>query len=192
MPLARNDLIASLLVGDVDHMHCWADCGPHFRSYELLWNLVEQCRDRFPHVTLHVFAEHHGKGRCDGAFGLQRRWVADYARTTTIDSLQGMKSALETGASNDNVFRPAASRPCLQCKAYKVKIFEPKKKDSVKKFDVSGTDLQIEYTYCLSLQRATQGHVRVRNFCFSDRLHDRNTGSMLGKASCTTQQRTEE
>eukprot|EP00435_Cladocopium_sp_Y103_P031476 s1340_g8.t1 len=187
MTTLGNDLISSLPVDDVDHMHCWADCGAHFRSYEFLWNLVEQCRDRFPHVTLHFFAEHHGKGRCDGAFGLQRRWVADYARTTTIDSLQGMKSALETGAEMTMSLDPPPQGP-----AYKVKIFEPKKKDSVKKFDVSGTDLQIEYTYCLSLERATQGHVRVRNFCFSDRLQNQNSGSMVGKASCTTQKCTEE
>ena len=183
----RNDLLLSLPTDGVKEFHCWADCGPHFRSYEFLWNLVEQCRDVFPRVQLHFFAEHHGKGRCDGAFGLQRKWVSDFARTSTIDSLSSMKLALETGAAATMSLDPPPKGP-----AYYIKVFEPESKTFCKKFDTAGLELQIEYTYCLLLERARAGHVRVVNYVFSDRESAGKAGVTVGRAECTIQKCTDE
>lgn len=183
----RNDLLRSLPTDGVKEFHCWADCGPHFRSYEFLWNLVEQCRDVFPRVQLHFFAEHHGKGRCDGAFGLQRKWVSDFARTSTIDSLSSMKLALETGAAATMSLDPPPKGP-----AYYIKVFEPESKTFCKKFDTAGLELQIEYTYCLLLERARAGHVRVVNYVFSDRESAGKAGVTVGRAECTIQKCTDE
>ena len=174
-------MLQTLPTGGVREFHCWADCGPHFRSYEFVWNLVAQCQSVFPKVYLHFFAEHHGKGRCDGAFGLQRRWVADYARTCTIDSLDGMRQALEAGAAATMALHPPPQGP-----AYKVKVFEPEAKQYCKKLDLSGLDLQIEYTYCIMLERASRGHARVFNYVFSDRPSCGKKGILVGRAECTS------
>ena len=170
----------------MEEFHCWADCGAHFRSYEFLWNLSEQCEKRFKRVRLHYFAEHHGKGRCDGTFGLQRHWVADFARTSTINSLQGMKEALISGAAATMALGPPPDGP-----SYHIKVFEPAPKESIKKFDVSGTELQIEYTYCIGLERGVGSKVVARNYIFSDRCTKASSSITIGYAKCVVQKSTE-
>ena len=44
----------------------------HAHAIKLRWEAKEQFEHRFESAALHFHAEHHGKGRCDGAFGLQR------------------------------------------------------------------------------------------------------------------------
>lgn len=183
----RNDLLKTLSLDTVKVLRCWADCGAHFRSYEFLWNLAEHCRDTFAQVHLHFFAEHHGKGRCDGAFGLQRRWVADYARSHTIDSLEGMRKALESGAAETMCQDPPPRGP-----NYLIKVFEPEPKRDCKKLDTSGIDLQIEYTYCIVLERAPRGHVRIHNYVFSDRPGLAKPSILVGKATYVVQKCTDE
>lgn len=110
--MAFNDLLGKLpLTPDHKTLHVWADCGPHFRSYEFLWNLSLLVQTRFERVFLHFFAEHHGKGRNDGQFGLQRKWVSDYAREHVIDSLDAMKAALEMGACGTMQLDPPPKGP---------------------------------------------------------------------------------
>ncbi|CAE8680493.1 unnamed protein product [Polarella glacialis] len=96
---AFGDLLLRLGLSDQRTvLHVFADCGPHFRSYEFLWCLVEVCKSKFPTVFLHFLLERHGKGRNDGQFGLQRRWAVDYARDHVISDVSDMKGALEAGA----------------------------------------------------------------------------------------------
>ncbi|CAK9057397.1 Uncharacterized protein SCF082_LOCUS30952, partial [Durusdinium trenchii] len=135
-----NDLLRSLPTDGVKEFHCWADCGPHFRSYEFLWNLVEH-----------------------------------------------MKLALETGAAATMSLDPPPKGP-----AYYIKVFEPESKTFCKKFDTAGLELQIEYTYCLLLERARAGHVRVVNYVFSDRESAGKAGVTVGRAECTIQKCTDE
>lgn len=166
---------------------CWADCGPHFRSYEFLWNLVEQCDKHFSLVKLSFFAEHHGKGRCDGAFGLQRRWVADYARANNITSLTDMQVALEQGAAATMALDPPPYGP-----GYHIKVFEPAKKEVTRKLDVAGTGLQIEYTYSILLEKVGPGHVRVYNYILSDRVANKAHGTLVCRAESVEQKCTDE
>lgn len=174
----RNDLLHC--VGHTGkHLTVWADCGPHFRSYEFLWNLVELCQTVFETVDLNFFAEHHGKGRCDGAFGLQRRWVADYARHSVIDSLDAMEKALQSGAAATMALDPPPHGP-----AYVIKTFRPVSKDVCKKLNVTGAGFQIEYTYCVYLDRGLEGHVRVWNRWFSDAEMRRKT--LVGRAESSS------
>ena len=75
---AVEDLLSRLPLGkEHRELHVRSDCGPHFRAYEFLWFLVVRCQKEFPMVFLHFFVEHHGKGRNDGQFGLQRRWIVN-------------------------------------------------------------------------------------------------------------------
>lgn len=149
--------------------------GAHLRSYEFAWNLVEQCREKFPTTVLNFFAAHHGKGYCDGAFGLQRHWVSQYARTRNIECLDHMRAALEEGAQGTMALDPPPDGP-----AYYVKVFEPSPKTAVNKLDTAKCDLQIEYTYCVLFSRAAVGHVRGWNFVYSDRIDKRSAGKSIG------------
>ena len=185
--LLRNDVLKGLPLQGVKQLLCWADCGTHFRSYEFLWNLAELCESTFPVTQLNFFAEHHGKGRCDGAFGLQRRWVAEWARTHTITSLETMREALEAGAATTMRLDPPPHGP-----SYKIKVFVPEPKSECKKLDVSGTGLQIEYTYCVQFDRASGGHVRVWNYWFSDRAASGKGGDLVGRAKALKSKVTDE
>ena len=57
----------------------WADCGPHFRSYEFAHAVLiglPRNHASIVNTSLNFFCEKHGKGRCDGAFGaLQHVWI---------------------------------------------------------------------------------------------------------------------
>ncbi|CAK8992137.1 unnamed protein product [Durusdinium trenchii] len=170
-----NDLLRSLNTGDIDELQVWCDTGTHFRSYEFAWNLVEQCREKFPTTVLNFFAAHHGKGYCDGAFGLQRHWVSQYARTRNIECLDHMRAALEEGAQGTMALDPPPDGP-----AYYVKVFEPSPKTAVNKLDTAKCDLQIEYTYCVLFSRAAVGHVRGWNFVYGDRIDKRSAGKSIG------------
>ena len=162
---ALQDLLKRLpLTSEHTELSVWADCGPHFRCYEFAWAIKEQCDKRFENVILNFHAEHHGTGRCDGAFGLQRRWVNDYARNNTIGSLQDIQTALETGASGTMVLDPPPGGP-----AYKIVNFKPTKPAQIKKLDAGPTTLSIEYTYCLQFKRGQRG-VELYSLVFSDRI----------------------
>ncbi|CAE8640831.1 unnamed protein product, partial [Polarella glacialis] len=149
---AFGDLLLRLGLSDQHTvLHVFADCGPHFRSYEFLWCLVEVCKSKFPTVFLHFLLEHHGKGRNDGQFGLQRRWAVDYARDHVISDVSDMKG-------------------------------KPGK-----------TDLQIEYTYCLRIQRhPVPMYVAVKDFVYSDRSTDEQKGVSIGNVVMKRQPAKEE
>ena len=75
--VALKDLLERLNVQAewCHRLHVWADCGPHFRGYMFLWNLRSMVsRFHLSEAILHFHTEHHGKGRCNGQFGLQRCW----------------------------------------------------------------------------------------------------------------------
>ena len=136
-----------------------ADTGTHFRSYEFLWNVIELTRSRFACASLNFFIEHHGKGYCDGAFGLQRHWVSQFARTKNIECLADMHAAIEAGAAGTMSLDPPPLGP-----AYYVKSFKPSPKTHIFKLDTSLCDIQIEHTYCIFFDHASDGHVRGWNF----------------------------
>ena len=72
----------------------WSDCGPHFRSGELINFFLEDLNLLYPRniFYLNYFAEYHGKSIVDGHFGLLSRWLSDGEATReikTIDELMG-------------------------------------------------------------------------------------------------------
>ncbi|CAE8608691.1 unnamed protein product, partial [Polarella glacialis] len=176
---AFGDLLLRLGLSDQHTvLHVFADCGPHFRSYEFLWCLVEVCKSKFPTVFLHFLLERHGKGRNDGQFGLQRRWAVDYARDRVISDVSDMKGALEAGAMMTMSLDPPPAGP-----SYHIVVFTPAAKPKfVDKLDNSKTDLQIEYTYCLRIQRhPVPMYVAViKDFVYSDRSTDEQKGVSIG------------
>ena len=160
-------------------LQVWADCGPHFRSYEFLYNLSELCRTRFHVVVQNYYAEHHGKGRCDGSFALQRRWISDFARQRNIESLADMKAALQQGAEETIALDPPPHGP-----SYYIRDFVPQKQNVCRKLDNTGTGFQIEYSYCVLFERAAD-RIRGWNFWYSDRCHDRRLGESIGQVVCS-------
>ena len=145
--------------------------GPALQTQEFLWNLIEVCKDgsfcnvAFRQVSLNFYAEHHGKGRCEGAFGLQRRWVADWSRESTISSLEDMRQGIQHGMGQSMCIDPPPLGP-----SYFVKTFAPPKPQTIKKLDVSGSKFKIEYSYCVMMEKIPGGRVRAKNLIFSDRL----------------------
>ena len=55
----------------------WSDCGPHFRSAEILAFIYHQLPQlRQGQYFLNFFAEHHGKSVVDGHFGVLTNWFS--------------------------------------------------------------------------------------------------------------------
>lgn len=164
---ALTDLLSRLVeLGSFNTLHVWADCGPHFRSYQFLWGLRDLCcGTTLARAFLHFFAEHHGKGRCDGQFGLQRRWVDDWARRSLIDSVDSLAKAMAAGMRETMATDPPPAGP-----AYYVVLFKPEKPQQTFQVDNRASPLRIEYTYCLLLERLSAGqNVRITDFTYSDR-----------------------
>lgn len=55
--------------------------------------------------------------------------------------------------------------------SYFVKAFAPPKPQTIKKLDVSANKFNIEYCYCITLERIAGGRVRAKDMIFLDRLH---------------------
>ena len=53
----------------------------------------------FETAWLHFYGEHHGKGRNDGQFGLQRQWLDQYAATHVVSGIDRFILALREGAA---------------------------------------------------------------------------------------------
>ena len=110
---------------------------------------------------VHFYCEHHGKGRCDGCFGLQRRWVSDWARENTISCLEDMRKGIQHGMDQTMCIDPPPLGP-----SYFVKTFAPPKPKTIKKLDVSVSKFKIEYSYCIQLERIVGGRVLAKNLIF--------------------------
>eukprot|EP00972_Heterocapsa_arctica_P056155 8284755-Heterocapsa_arctica.AAC.1 len=148
--LALNDLLRRLGLprSRFTRLHVWADCGAHFRGYCFLWSLIELCQiHKLSEVVLHFYAEHHGKGRCDGQFGLQRHWRDTWAEAHVISSVQQYVSACQSGADDTMADDPPPAGP-----SYKCVLFSPPKPSEAKAFDNSVPKFQIEYTYCVAIR----------------------------------------
>ena len=80
-------------------LHVWSDCGTHFRGYHWLWKLGELVVSHELKAAIqHYYAEHHGKGRNDGQFGLQRKWTDTAAAENMITTLTDYRVACVNGA----------------------------------------------------------------------------------------------
>ena len=54
----------------------WSDCGPHFRSYEVLNHTLFEIPKKFKVTTFHHFwGEKHGKSKCDSEFSVLSQWL---------------------------------------------------------------------------------------------------------------------
>ena len=68
------------------HIQFWMDVGPHFKSKENLYNLLNM----FNNVTLNYFCEKHGKSPCDSHFSTISKWLQEiikYKHILTVDQL---------------------------------------------------------------------------------------------------------
>ena len=86
------------------HLHLLGDCGPRFRRYQFAsWALVtvlQTLRASCPglRVQLAFFAEHHGKGRVDGHFGVSSLWLRQFCARDIVNSPSLLIQAFRLGA----------------------------------------------------------------------------------------------
>ena len=92
-------LLRGLPMSAFHTLHVWSDCGTHFRGYHWLWKLGELVVSHELKAAIqHYYAEHHGKGRNDGQFGLQRKWTDTAAAENMITTLTDYQVACVNGA----------------------------------------------------------------------------------------------
>eukprot|EP00438_Fugacium_kawagutii_P026261 Skav211347 [mRNA] locus=scaffold1797:119875:121381:- [translate_table: standard] len=130
--------------------------------------------------VLHYFGEHHGKGRNDGQFGLQRRWLEAFAARQVISTSEDLFAALREGAEQTMKGDPPPSGP-----RYDIVHFHPPKPEKFLYLDTSGKDLKIEYTYCLGFHRtkSTQFPVEMFDYTYSDRFGSPENRRRVGLAT---------
>ena len=152
-----------------------------FACQDFLWNVIDlvarESRPCFETASLNFYAESHGKGRCDGAFGAQRRWVSEWCRSHFVSSLEDTRQAIEQGMSETMLLDRPPAGP-----AYFVKAFTPSKPPTIRKLDVSSSGFQIEYSYCVCVEKthAQSRRVRGKNLIFSDRV----SGDTISLLTC--------
>ena len=82
--LAFKDLLRrlGLPVAPFQRLRVWADCGARFCGYLSRWEFRSVCLEfGLAEAMPRLYAEHHGKGRCDGQFGLHRSMSSRTWRT---------------------------------------------------------------------------------------------------------------
>ena len=166
--LALKDVVAKLPSAEAADLHVWSDCGPHFRAYAFVATAIDLLENSsWSSVTFHFFGEHHGKGRNDGQFGLQKKWLDSYASRCVIGTVPELLRALREGAESTMTLDPPPAGP-----EYKIVHFHPDKPPTFRYLDNSGGDLKIEYTYCLSFRQTGNSNfpVRIKDCVYSDRL----------------------
>ena len=138
---------------------------------------------------LPFFAEHHGKGRNDGQFGLQRKWIESFVARQTISSLQQLLDALKDGAAGTMQADPPPSGP-----SYEVAHFHPSKPRQFQYLDISGLDFKVEYTYCVFFRKTENKKypVMMRKYIYSDRLLKGEHVEDLGAARIINKESAEE
>ena len=160
----------------------WSDCGPHFRAYAFVATAVDLLRDSafLKEIYFSYFGEHHGKGRNDGQFGLQRLWLEDFAQRNVVSTCEHLLKAFKVGASHTMLSDPPPTGP-----AYEIVHFHPEKPRTYLYLDVAAKDLKIEYTYCLAFSKTTSKNfpAKMTNFVYTDRIPMVDGGSSLGYAT---------
>ena len=68
-------------------LEMWSDVGNHFRSKRFFGYWLYDLKDRFPTTKLELLPPGHGKGPCDGHFGVMMRWREEGARLHVIKTL---------------------------------------------------------------------------------------------------------
>ena len=180
--VALKDCIRRLaLPSSCKTLQIWSDCGPHFKAYAFVATAVDilQTHPQITAVYFNFFGEHHGKGRNDGQFGLQRLWLEAYSARHVVSSADTLLTALREGARETMLSDPPPVGP-----QYEIAHFHPSKPKTFLYLDAASMDLKIDYTYCLGFFRSTVSHVPARlvNYIYSDRIALVDGGQNLGKA----------
>lgn len=89
-------LVQQLAGGTLSDLALWMDCGPHFRCFEVLHDLLIDVPECFaiPTVRINYFAEHHGKSLVDGHFGHVSRAVKQYTMSKRLVDIDDLCSAI--------------------------------------------------------------------------------------------------
>ena len=184
--IERSSLVSNLLyqeaakhIGNfatVNEILVWADCGPHYKSYEhvagWLGDWVESSTPR--KVRLSYFGEKHGKGQVDGLFGRIEGWLKNYLKKpgSRIASIDEMESVLRAEAT-----RAMSAEPGVQ---FVVVRWEPEQKPPTT-WLLPSPEFQISKTYCLQLLPDNpRVHIRttaIVDYTFSEMVGDGGTRS---------------
>ena len=95
LPLILEDM-KQLSATQIKNLHFWFDCGPHFRSKELLHKLLVDVPQRYDcDICVNFFVEGHGKSPCDAHFSHISRAVKSYSLRTDISSIEHVDLAIQ-------------------------------------------------------------------------------------------------
>jgi hypothetical protein len=187
-----DDLLSRLPMELFSELHLWADCGPHFRSYEFAGHLltVVHRRHALKATQLNFFVEKHGKGRCDGSFGLMEKWLTDYCHEHDIEDFLTFIAALQEGARCTMDKDPPPKGP-----KYTAIAFDPPPKPKLV-VELDCDEVKVESTYCLRAVASGRpvgkvelhcGDITLQDWMFSDRV-----GRCAMPEKLSTYQRTKE
>ena len=181
---ALKDVIQRLMpdLTGIEHIMVWTDCGPHYRAYAFLATAVPLLAqsDRWSSISFNFFGEHHGKGRNDGQFGLQRKWVEAATSRKVISTMEHFIEALQEGAAHTMRTDPPPAGP-----KYDIVHFHPPKPKKFNYLDAGSMDLKVEYTYCVCFRRTKNKRypVFLDDYTYSDRFISREKPRELGAPS---------
>ena len=85
-------------------VYYWSDCGPHFRSYEVLNHTIFEVPKLFNINTEHHFwGEKHGKSACDSEFSVLSQWLKELTTQKRIDSTRELLDSLRMHTADHEV-----------------------------------------------------------------------------------------
>lgn len=86
--------------GTMSRCDFFFDRGTHFLAYEVLtWCCVDFTISHNCVSGFHTFAEHHGKGPCDGLASRVQGWIAEWCKKKVIENEDDFVNAVSAGAS---------------------------------------------------------------------------------------------
>eukprot|EP00435_Cladocopium_sp_Y103_P020817 s456_g5.t1 len=162
---------------------CWADCGPHFRCYQVLGHLA---KNWFPSMAgrlrVNFFAEKHGKGEIDSMFAHMGRWVSEFLKKkdALIKTPEELIDVCEKGAAADTARDPTGPVTWV------VRRFEMDLKPE-RYYVLTDAEFQISQTYALEIMPlfGKRTVIRWKNLIFADQTEGKLQGADLSEVVVT-------
>ena len=104
------------------HAECWADCGPHFRSFQMMYYFLQE-KSKFVKIRSNYFAEKHGKSPADSHFSMISRHKKEYESRERIQTSEELISVLKAKIQISNSLK-VKKDPKAPAKVYQFHIMD--------------------------------------------------------------------
>jgi hypothetical protein len=117
-----KESLKHLTTTNVQHLECWSDTGPSYRSYKYLGSVLPLALLQHKWTaSINFNCEAHGKSACDSLFANLNRWRFDAGCSEPLLDINHVAAALNARAEAERQLDP--SRPEI-----KVLVFRPEPK----------------------------------------------------------------